>query len=60
MASMASRRVLPLETPDLVSLVHPLYQGMLHGKSESDLITTKVKLLTSWSPPTCCHRANQR
>jgi hypothetical protein len=29
MASMASRRVLPLTTPDLVSLVHPLYHGML-------------------------------
>ena len=29
MASMASRRVLPVTSPDLVSFFHPLYQGML-------------------------------
>lgn len=29
MASMASSKVFPLAVPALVSLVHPLYQGML-------------------------------
>ena len=33
MASMASKRVLPLVAPALVSLFHPLYQGMLADSS---------------------------